>query len=337
MVPDRARFGAILAEGSDGAPNREQADALFELIRGGGESEADPGRRQRPRRRRGPWPRLTLVPAAVVRRIADRLVRLAGWRGLAAQALFGMAGYVAGAVIPGPAIVVDRGPPWAQVWFWGVALLLATALWHELGHAAALARAGYRPGRIGGGLLVVVPVLWCDVSTVSLLGRIDRLRVDLAGVCWQLGLGGALSAAAKIGEAAVPVAVWPRAAQLAAAGVLASCLWSAIPFLRTDGSWLLRDALGVDDLEAPAPAAAGPKTRMALAGYRAANLLFLGAVAVWLPLRLGAALWPGTADRPVLRASLAAVWAVVMAFVWRNAIRRGTRLARAARADLGAR
>ena len=71
---------------------------------------------------------------------------------------------------------------------WPVILgvFLVTALAHELGHAAALAREGWPPGSVGVGLLWVLPVGWCDVSAVALLPRRGRVRVDLAGVAFQL-------------------------------------------------------------------------------------------------------------------------------------------------------
>ena len=79
-------------------------------------------------------------------------------------------------------------------------MFLLTALWHELGHAAAIARYKYPPGAIGAGLLFVIPVLFADVTAVGVLPRAGRLRVDMAGVIFQFGLGGALALIGLVGN-----------------------------------------------------------------------------------------------------------------------------------------
>jgi len=182
-----------------------------------------------PRRRlRWLWWTLPLLPPRVVRRLAAPLAALAAGPALAAAAAIGFLAAV------------------AQQWWWpvtgaagsrpaAVPAVLAAALAHELGHAAALRRAGYLPGGIGVGLLGIVPVFTCDVSAVNLLPRSHRLRVDLAGVAWQALAAGLLALLGGwIGRPAL---------LLAADGAWLGVAWSLVPWGRNDGYWALRDLL----------------------------------------------------------------------------------------------
>jgi hypothetical protein len=171
------------------------------------------------------------------------------------------------------------GPAGILGWIAALVLVLATAVWHELGHAAALRREGFPPGGIGAGVLFVIPVLWADVTAVGALPRTGRLRVDLAGVCFQLFAAGILAAAARIAGPAAP------ALHLAAWGAAAACAWSLFPFLRTDGYWVLCDLLGLVTLDRPPPAGSSRPLAWFVALYRVANALFLVAVVVTLPWR----------------------------------------------------
>ncbi|MBK7769420.1 MAG: hypothetical protein IPI48_02505 [bacterium] len=177
------------------------------------------------------WPlRCPLVPAGAVRRAAALAAPLASTRGLAFMAAAGLTAVACLRPWEGP----PRLSPAA------LGLFAAGALWHELGHAAALRREGYAPGGIGLSLFVCVPVLYADVSAVRLLPRGGRLRVDLAGLAFQAGAAGALAVAGA--AEGVPVAV-TAAARAAAVATLLALGWALLPFPRSDGSWALRDYL----------------------------------------------------------------------------------------------
>lgn len=217
-------------------------------------------------RRRALWLRVPLVPARWTAALARRLAPLTAWPALAASALLGIAGYAfasapSGGPVSTPAVV---------------GLFLLTALWHELGHAAALAREGYRPGGIGAGLLFLLPVLFADVSLVEALPRRGRLRVDLAGVGFQLGLGGLLSLAG----ARCPAVAWAGWAALFAVA------WSLLPFLRSDGYWALCDALALRDLRSAPPAGRGRSVRLFVVFFRVASWLFLALACSLMVLRV---------------------------------------------------
>ncbi len=316
VAPDLGRRlagcgGSLDPEAVRGLLTPEEAAALRDLAAGGGAAG-------RPARDAGIRPRLPLLPAVAVDAAARRLAPLASWPALAALAAGGGLACLLGplARAGAPAAAPAGGAPGAAVapavgtWGPALALFLAGALWHELGHAAALRREGYPAGRIGGGLLLLVPVLWCDVSAVGLLPRRGRLRVDLAGAGFQLAAAGLLGL--------LPAA----AARLAAWSTLLAVAWSLLPVLRTDGHWLLADLLGLPDLEAPAARATAGRVRArrAVAGtlllHRLLRLLLLAGAVLWLPGRVAdaavaaaAAMGLGGGDAavpPVLRVVLSA-------------------------------
>jgi putative peptide zinc metalloprotease protein len=111
---------------------------------------------------------------------------------------------------------------------------------HELGHAAACVRGGARPGPIGCGLYLTMPVLFTDVTDSYRLARRHRLLVDLGGICFN-------------GVAAVGFFVAYRSTGHAPFLVLvvvqhSIALQQLAPFVRLDGYWALSDLTGVPDL-----------------------------------------------------------------------------------------
>ena len=220
--------------------------------------------------------RVPLIPASLVVRLAGRLRPLTSARGLTALALAGSMGYLSTMAGTGP-----TGPaPTINIVVAGLGLFLLSALGHEWGHAAAVARSGYPPGGIGAGLLFVIPVLWADVTPVAALPRRRRLRVELAGVCFQLGAGGLCAVLAATDGPGTAVF------GMGAAGALAAVSWSLLPFMRTAGYWALCDFLGLEDRDRPPPAGSSRLLSWFCALFRVANGLFLCFVLVWSPQRI---------------------------------------------------
>jgi putative peptide zinc metalloprotease protein len=124
----------------------------------------------------------------------------------------------------------------------GVTLLLSllSVVFHELGHSSALLRAGGRPGGIGIGMFLLMPVFFANVSQVWILPKRSRIVVDLGGIYFQqiafavFAIGAALTHLPSFRTACVAIDVM--------------CLIAINPAFRFDGYWILVDWLGTPGL-----------------------------------------------------------------------------------------
>lgn len=121
-----------------------------------------------------------------------------------------------------------------------MAMLLASAAFHECGHVAACRYGGARPGNMGFGIYLVWPALYSTVTDAYRLSRRGRLRTDLGGVYFNvLSIAGMSMAYLETG------APW----LLVAIGLLhVETVRQFIPFIRLDGYYILSDLIGVPDL-----------------------------------------------------------------------------------------
>jgi hypothetical protein len=256
----------------------------------------------------GPRLRVPLLPGRWNRWAAGLLAPSTSWPALVGMAV---AGVVALAFTPEP-----PAPPTTGQYPVVVLLVLSTALIHEWGHAAALRREGWPCGTVGLGLLHVIPVLWCDVSAVAVLSRSGRARVDVAGVCFQLGAAGLLATVGAAGP-------WPAVGWAARSGALLAA-WNVLPVARTDGYWLVADLLDLADPERPLPPDAGRSRRLAAAVWRWSMVAGLGMLLALAPWRLAA--WLGGGNAVALALTALGVW---------RFHGRGCRLLAAVATDLG--
>jgi putative peptide zinc metalloprotease protein len=118
--------------------------------------------------------------------------------------------------------------------------LLASAVWHEIGHATACRASGAEPGAIGAGLYLVMPALYTDVTDSYRLDRAGRVRTDLGGVYHNV-IGVLACAAAYRATGFEPLLVIAMLAQL-------EIVQQFVPFIRLDGYWVISDLIGVPDL-----------------------------------------------------------------------------------------
>jgi putative peptide zinc metalloprotease protein len=118
---------------------------------------------------------------------------------------------------------------------------------HELGHAYVAHRFGCRIPTMGVAFMVMVPLLYTDVSDAwKLKSRWQRLRIDSAGMLVEL----TVAAYALLGWVFVPDGPLRSALfVLAATGVVLSLLVNLNPFMRFDGYYILADLLGVENLQ----------------------------------------------------------------------------------------
>jgi putative peptide zinc metalloprotease protein len=123
-----------------------------------------------------------------------------------------------------------------------VGLAIASAGFHELGHAAACRYGGATPGGMGMGLYLVWPAFYTDVTDAYRLPRRDRLRVDLGGIYFN-----AIIAVATL---AVWLVVRLDALFLLIALQLLIMVKNLSPVIRSDGYHILSDLTGIPDLYA---------------------------------------------------------------------------------------
>ena len=121
-------------------------------------------------------------------------------------------------------------------------LTIASAAFHEIGHAAACRYGGGRPGGMGAGIYMVWPAFYTDVTDAYRLPRRDRLRTDLGGIYFN--------AVIAVVTLAVWLAVRVDALLLLVALQMLEIVKNLSPVIRSDGYHILSDATGVPDLYA---------------------------------------------------------------------------------------
>jgi putative peptide zinc metalloprotease protein len=119
-------------------------------------------------------------------------------------------------------------------------LTVASALFHECGHAAGCRRGGATPGRIGVGMYLVWPAFFTNVTDSYRLSRAGRLRTDLGGLYFNLIF--------ILGLAGVYAATSAKILLLVIAVIHLEMLEQLLPFVRFDGYFILSDLVGVPDL-----------------------------------------------------------------------------------------
>jgi putative peptide zinc metalloprotease protein len=121
-----------------------------------------------------------------------------------------------------------------------LALLLASAAFHECGHVSACRYGGAKPGVMGFGLYLVWPALYSTVTDSYRLNRIGRLRTDLGGVYFNaVFITGINLAYLDTG------APWLLVACVA---LHIETMTQFLPMIRLDGYYILSDLIGVPDL-----------------------------------------------------------------------------------------
>lgn len=122
-------------------------------------------------------------------------------------------------------------------------VLLATffsVVVHEFGHSSAVSRFGGKPGSIGAGLYILLPVLYADVSQIWTFRQKQRVVVDLGGIYFQQIVFAVLAVAAALaGE---------RSLRAACISIDLMTVVAINPVFRFDGYWVLVDALGMPNL-----------------------------------------------------------------------------------------
>ena len=119
-------------------------------------------------------------------------------------------------------------------------LSVASAAFHECGHATGCRYGGARPGLIGVGIYLIWPSFFTNVTDSYRLSRAGRLRTDLGGLYFNLIFMLAL--------AGVYAATSAEVLLLVIAITHLEMLEQLLPFVRFDGYFILSDLAGVPDL-----------------------------------------------------------------------------------------
>ncbi len=138
---------------------------------------------------------------------------------------------------------------WQGAAIYAVALALIKSA-HELGHAFTAMRFGCRVPSMGICFMVMVPMLYTDVTDAwRLQDRRQRLFIGAAGVLVEL----MLACFATLAWPFLPEGVLKSLAfSIATVGWVLSLMVNLNPLMRFDGYYLFGDALGVDNLQARA-------------------------------------------------------------------------------------
>ena len=135
--------------------------------------------------------------------------------------------------------------------------IVASAVFHEIGHAAACRYGGGHPGKMGCGLYLAWPAFYTDVTDAYRLGRRARLRTDLGGVYFNL-----VVVLATMG-AYLATHFEPLLLLIVVQHV--EIVHQLLPVVRLDGYYIVADITGVPDLFARI----GPILRSLVPGAKA--------------------------------------------------------------------
>jgi len=127
-----------------------------------------------------------------------------------------------------------------SVWLPLLLLGFLSVTFHEFGHVTATDYFGAKHGGIGGGFYLLSPVYFADVTDIWKLKARQRIIVNLAGIYFELLM---CSLYVIMG-----VLLSSNILYLVGLLIFLKTLFNLNPFLRSDGYWVLTDALGIPNL-----------------------------------------------------------------------------------------
>ena len=121
-----------------------------------------------------------------------------------------------------------------------LAMVILSAGFHELGHAAACSYSGATPGAMGAGIYIAWPAFYTDVTDAYRLDRKGRLRTDLGGIYFN-----AIFILVTVG---VYFATGFEFLLVVIVIEHIEIVHQLLPFIRLDGYYIVTDVTGVPDL-----------------------------------------------------------------------------------------
>ncbi|MDZ4681482.1 MAG: hypothetical protein SGI94_13665 [Saprospiraceae bacterium] len=123
---------------------------------------------------------------------------------------------------------------------WYVLLTVLSSLFHELGHASACRYYQVKHGGIGVGFYLFTPVMFADVTAAWLLPGKQRIVINVGGIYFEI----IFSLLILCGVFLTGNFLFLSFGLL----ILFKMLYNLNPFFRTDGYWILSDALSIPNL-----------------------------------------------------------------------------------------
>jgi len=187
--------------------------------------------------------RHTLVPAGLLRRIAQRLTwlyerRFAAFAILTVLVVHGL--LLQHLLAPSTRLLQAFRLSAAQ-YLAALGLMFAGVVVHELGHAVAAKRCGINPGEIGIGLYLIYPALYTELGFAWFLPRMQRVLIDAGGFYFQFLFTVPLYCLFRFTHTNIYLVVLLSLDFLFIA--------SLFPLFKFDGYWLLSDGLGVPNMQ----------------------------------------------------------------------------------------
>ncbi len=122
-----------------------------------------------------------------------------------------------------------------------ILLALPVVLFHELGHVAACKPAGIKNGEIGIGIYLIFPVFYSDISNLWTATKQQRIIANLAGVFNQYLYALILYGIFYFTDYKIFLTI--------SILIIIDGVYQLYPFVRSDGYWILSDALSIPNLQ----------------------------------------------------------------------------------------
>ena len=184
--------------------------------------------------------RLPVVTARLARPVTDRLTWLFSPAAvIPATLLIALTQIAFMGRLFTPRFTIPLGPADLLIYY---ALVVATAAFHELGHAAACRRYGCEHGTIGVMLYMIFPAFYVNLSNAWRLSGRQRAVIDAGGIYFQL--------LTTIPLYLIHLLTGDPHCAVAIVSVNVMVLFSLNPILKFDGYWLLVDLSGLVNLRA---------------------------------------------------------------------------------------
>ena len=120
-----------------------------------------------------------------------------------------------------------------------LAIVLASGVFHEFGHAAALRYGGGKVRAMGAGIYLIYPAFYTDVTDGYRLSRWAKVRTSLGGFYFHLIFA--------LGLIALYLVTGQEFLLFAVMVINLDIVYQCLPFVRFDGYWALADLTGVPD------------------------------------------------------------------------------------------